>query len=96
MKWNKVNIDPATLVDVVQSSGKDASWLPPSGGVPNMSSWEEVLEQTQVQVERLYLCTGLGTPRDPPVRAVWCGQWKGSLGPPAETAAFASQPWISC
>ncbi len=36
-----------------------------------------------------------GTPRDPSVRAGWCGQGKGSLGPPAETAASLTQPWIS-
>ncbi len=38
---------------------KDASWSLPCGGVPGTSSREEAPEQTQVQVERLYLCTGL-------------------------------------
>ncbi len=37
--------------------GKDASWSPPCGGVPSTSNWEETPRQTQVQVERLYLCT---------------------------------------
>ncbi len=50
---------------LVWASGKDSSWLPPCGGVPAMSSWKEAPGQTQVQVERLYLCTGLGTPWDP-------------------------------
>ena len=35
-------------------------------------------------MERLYLHTGMGTPRDPPVRAGHCGM--GSLGPPARAA----------
>ncbi len=41
--------------------------------------------QAQVQVERLCLCTGARTPRDAPVWVGWCGQGRGSLGPPAET-----------
>ncbi len=56
---------------MVWSSGKDASWMPPCGVVSGTSSWDEVPGQTQVQVERLYLCTGLGTPRDPPAGAGW-------------------------
>ncbi len=47
-------------VEVVQASVKDASQSPPS-----MYSWEEALGQTQVQVERLYLCAGMGIPPDP-------------------------------
>lgn len=35
------------------------------------------------------LCTDLGTPQVPTVRAVWCGHGKISLGAPAETAASA-------
>ncbi len=50
---------------MVWASGKDASWLPPFGGVPGRFGWEEFLGQTQVQVERLHLCTGLEIPRDP-------------------------------
>ncbi len=71
---------------MVQASGKDASWSPLYGGVPVTSSWEEAPGQTQVQVERFYLYAGLGTPRNPLVRVGRCGQRKGSLGPPAETA----------
>ncbi len=47
-------------------SGKDASWLPPHGGVPGTSCWEEALGQSQSQAERFYLCTGLGMLWDPP------------------------------
>ena len=54
-----------------------------------MSSWEETPGQTEDQVERLYLHAGLGTPRDPPVRASRGGQGKGSLGIFADTAAPA-------
>ncbi len=41
----------------------------------------------------IYLCTGLVTLQDHPVR-VGCGQGKGHLDPPAETAASATRPQI--
>lgn len=58
---------------------------PPSGGAPSMSSCEEAHGQTEDQVERLYLHPGLGTCQDPPVRAGWCHQGKGSLRLSVET-----------
>ncbi len=36
--------------------------MPASGGVPAMSNWEEIPEQTQDTLEGLYLLAGLGTP----------------------------------
>ncbi len=69
--------------EVVGASGKDASWSPPCGGVPVSTSWEDAPVQTQ----RDYICTGLGEPWGPPVRAGRCSQRKGLLGPPAQTAA---------
>ncbi len=66
---------------MVWASGTDASWSPPFGGGPGTLSWEEAPGQTQVEVERLYLCTGLGTPRDPPVRAANVAREKEVWGP---------------
>ncbi len=51
--------------EVVRASGKDASCSPPCGDVPG---WREAPGWAQIEVERLYLCTGLGMPLDPPVR----------------------------
>ncbi len=45
---------------MIWTSGKDASWSSPHESVPGTPSWEEAPRQAQVQVERLYLCTGLG------------------------------------
>ncbi len=63
-------VEPQLLdpVELVRASGRDASWSPPGGGVPSTSNWEETPGQAQVQVERLYLFSGLGTPWDPSVR----------------------------
>ena len=65
---------------MVRASCKDATRSPPEGHVPGMSSWEEATGKTEEdQVEGLYLHSGLGTPRDPPVRAGRRGRQKGSL-----------------
>ena len=49
----------------------DAPGTPPSGGVPGMSRREETPRKTQDALERLCLPAGLGTPWDPPGRAVF-------------------------
>ncbi len=58
-----------------------------------MSSWEESREesqgQTQVQVEGLYLCSGLERLRIPQSWLIWPGKRKSGLGLPVETAASA-------
>ncbi len=59
-----------------------------------MSSWEEAPGQTQVQVERSYLCTGLGTPRDPQSELFDVARQRVCLVPPAETAASVTRTWI--
>ena len=53
------------------------------------------MQNAWIKMQRLYLNTGLETPRDPPVRAGQCGPGKGSLGPPAWAAPPATRPRIS-
>ena len=67
---------------MVRASGQDAHWAPPLGGVPGTTGGVETSGNTQDQVEGLYLNTGLGTPRDPPVRAGQYGPGKGKSGAP--------------
>ena len=82
-------------VEVVRASSEDASWTPPQGGVPGMSSWEEAAGKTQDQVAGLHLRTGLSAAKDSPGRAGWSCQGKGGLELTAGTAASATRPRIS-
>lgn len=43
------------LAEVVQSSIKEPSWMPPFGGYLGMFHWEEAMGQTENLLERLYV-----------------------------------------
>lgn len=51
--------------EVVWASGMDASWQPPFGGFPGTDNCEDTRGKPR-RLERLYMSSGLGTPRNPP------------------------------
>uniref|UniRef100_A0A8C6WVY7 E3 ubiquitin-protein ligase n=1 Tax=Neogobius melanostomus TaxID=47308 RepID=A0A8C6WVY7_9GOBI len=83
--------EPAELA---RASVPDASWSPPSGGVPGMSYWEEASWKAQDTLVGLCLRAGLVSPRGPPRTAGGGVRGSGSLGISAETVAPATRPRI--
>ena len=79
---------------MARASVPDASWSPPSGGVPGMSYWEEASWKAQDRLVGLCLRAGLVSPRGPPRTAGGGVRGSGSLGISAETAASATRPRI--
>ena len=67
----------------------------PFGGFPGTSDGEETLRQTQNPLERLYISSGLGTPRDPPGGAGERCWGEGGLESPGEPTASATRPRTS-
>ena len=80
---------------MVRASDQDATRAPSFGGFPGTSDWEETPRQTQNPLERLYISSGLGTPRDPPGGAGERCWGEGGLESPAGPTASATRPRIS-
>ena len=80
---------------MVRAFDQDATRAPPFGGFPGTSDWEETPRQTQNPLERLYISSGLGTPRDPPGGAGERCWGEGGLESPAEPTASATRPRTS-